>query len=372
MLSAQLFSQSSKIRLATLLSFLLILVPLSNSSFAGLKPSSSPSPMNLLKSPKGSAAPGYGFTFNTSAKEKIDIWEDFQCLNCGKFERANSLYINQLVAGGKVKVIFHTLAFIGAESQRLANAAGCAADEGKFLKIRDLFFKEQSLAENSGIWTSDYLLLQAASIGLKSQKFRDCVTKASYANWIRAVNATATPSHVSATPTVFVDGRELNRTTDYYDLGAFTKAVENPTLILSSSPLPTPTPFKLNFSVSKVFGVEPTIGTPAGDPPTTLGLGDIVTGTGATLQESDTATVQYILMDWKSGQILETSWKTGPVTFPIQKLIKGWQLGLPGMRVGGRRLMVVPPSLAYGPQGSGKVGPNATLVFVIDLLAITH
>jgi peptidylprolyl isomerase len=58
-------------------------------------------------------------------------------------------------------------------------------------------------------------------------------------------------------------------------------------------------------------------------------------------------------------------------TFGLNQVISGWQQGIPGMKVGGRRLLVIPPDLGYGAAGGGPIGPNETLIFVVDLLAVS-
>ena len=125
-----------------------------------------------------------------------------------------------------------------------------------------------------------------------------------------------------------------------------------------------------NPTVSSKLGVEPVIGTPSGTAPTSLVKTDIVEGTGAPALSSSTVTAQYVLMSWKTGKVLQSSWSSGPFTAPLSGVIVGWQQGIPGMKVGGRRLLVIPPALAYGAAGGGPVGPNETLVFVVDLLGV--
>lgn len=123
-------------------------------------------------------------------------------------------------------------------------------------------------------------------------------------------------------------------------------------------------------TVTAHAGVEPVIGKPSGTPPEGLVSKDIITGKGAEALASSTVTAQYVLMSWKTGEVLQSSWSSGPFTAPLSGVIPGWQQGIPGMKVGGRRLLVIPPSLAYGANGGGPVGPNETLVFVVDLLGV--
>lgn len=119
-------------------------------------------------------------------------------------------------------------------------------------------------------------------------------------------------------------------------------------------------------------GEAPTIAAPSGTPPTTLETKDIIVGTGTEVLATSTLTVHYTLMSWSNGAIVESSWNGGqPATFPLSGVIAGWQQGLPGAKVGGRRLLVIPAELGYGPNGSGPIGPNETLIFVVDIIAVS-
>jgi peptidylprolyl isomerase len=118
-------------------------------------------------------------------------------------------------------------------------------------------------------------------------------------------------------------------------------------------------------------GEAPTIGAPSGTPPTTLVTEDIIVGNGAEALPTSTMTVHYTLMAWSTGKVVESSWAGGtPATFPLANVIIGWQQGIPGMKVGGRRLLVIPPDLGYGAQGGGPIGPNETLIFVVDAIGV--
>lgn len=124
-------------------------------------------------------------------------------------------------------------------------------------------------------------------------------------------------------------------------------------------------------SVTTNQGEAPTIGTPVGNPPTTLVTKDIIVGSGVEAVATSTMTVHYTLMTWSNGQLIETSWSSGsPSTFALDKVIVGWQQGIPGMKVGGRRLLVIPPDLGYGAAGGGPIGPNETLIFVVDAIGV--
>ncbi len=124
--------------------------------------------------------------------------------------------------------------------------------------------------------------------------------------------------------------------------------------------------------VSANAGEAPSISAPSGTPPAELTTSDVIVGTGAEVLSTSTLTVHYTLMAWSTGQIIESSWSGGqPATFPLANVVEGWQKGLPGAKVGGRRLLILPPEMGYGPAGSGPVGPNETLIFAVDIIGVS-
>jgi peptidylprolyl isomerase len=122
--------------------------------------------------------------------------------------------------------------------------------------------------------------------------------------------------------------------------------------------------------VSAEAGLAPTISSPSGTPPATLVTEDVIVGSGKVASSDSTLTVHYTLMAWSTGEIVESSWSGQPAQFPLSGVILGWQQGIPGMAVGGRRLLVIPPDLGYGEAGGGPIGPNETLIFVVDLIDV--
>lgn len=126
-------------------------------------------------------------------------------------------------------------------------------------------------------------------------------------------------------------------------------------------------------AVSGAKGSKPTISAPVGSPPSTLQKSDIYLGDGKEAIDSSILEVHYTLMAWSSGTLVESSWDSGQTaTFPLSGVIAGWQQGIPGMKEGGRRLLVIPPDLGYGSQGAGgAIGPNETLIFVVDLISVS-
>lgn len=124
-------------------------------------------------------------------------------------------------------------------------------------------------------------------------------------------------------------------------------------------------------AVTAVAGEAPTISAPSGTPPSELTTSDVIVGTGAEVLPTSTLTVHYTLMAWSTGKIIESSWGGQPAVFPLAQVVQGWQQGLPGAKVGGRRLLVLPPELGYGAAGSGPIGPNETLIFAVDILGVS-
>lgn len=116
---------------------------------------------------------------------------------------------------------------------------------------------------------------------------------------------------------------------------------------------------------------KPEIDFPGGDAPTDLVIADLVVGEGAEAVPGATVLVHYVGVEFDTGDQFDASWDRGePIEFPLRGLIKGWQDGIPGMKVGGRRQLTIPPEQAYGPAGGGHRLSGKTLVFVIDLLGV--
>lgn len=120
---------------------------------------------------------------------------------------------------------------------------------------------------------------------------------------------------------------------------------------------------------------KPHVYVPPGEiPPIKLMVEDIAEGEGPTAVSGDTVDVHYVGVSWKTRKQFDASWDRGEAfsfTLGAGMVISGWDEGVQGMKVGGRRRLVLPPDKAYGKQGAGGViGPNETLVFVVDLLGV--
>jgi peptidylprolyl isomerase len=118
---------------------------------------------------------------------------------------------------------------------------------------------------------------------------------------------------------------------------------------------------------------EPHIATPSGPPPTKLVTKDLIKGTGAEAKTGSTVAVNYVGALYKTGKVFDASWKRNePFSFTLGKgqVIPGWEQGVVGMKVGGRRELIIPSALGYGAKGSPpSIPPNETLIFIVDLLS---
>jgi peptidylprolyl isomerase len=141
----------------------------------------------------------------------------------------------------------------------------------------------------------------------------------------------------------------------------------------SSSTTATPT---VATPKSGPLATEPTITVPSTPAPTKLVKTDLIKGTGAVAAVGDTVTVNYVGALYSTGKVFDSSWQrketyTVPGPLGSAPVIAGWNQGIVGMRVGGRRELIIPPSLGYGKNGDPPIPGNATLIFIIDLLAVT-
>lgn len=146
---------------------------------------------------------------NPSAPVLVEEYGDFQCPVCGQWERDVYPTVRRLVDQGHIRFEYHPIAFIGPESVAAANAAEAAGDEGKFWAYHDLLFADQA-PENSGALTTDRLLELGRQVGLTSQQFQQRVTNGTYDNWVRQATDQSSQRGVVQTPTVLVNGQQVD------------------------------------------------------------------------------------------------------------------------------------------------------------------
>ena len=121
------------------------------------------------------------------------------------------------------------------------------------------------------------------------------------------------------------------------------------------------------------MSTKPEVTIPAGDAPSDLLIEDITVGSGAEAKAGANVEVHYVGVAWSTQSEFDASWnrkETFEFRLGAGQVISGWDQGVAGMKVGGRRLLVIPPELAYGASGSGPIGPNETLAFVVDLVGL--
>lgn len=143
----------------------------------------------------------------------------------------------------------------------------------------------------------------------------------------------------------------------------------------AATPVPTEAATFTPAEISKDLDSAPTIPKPEGEPPSELVIDDVVKGKGKKARPGDTVSVQYTGTSFSTGMKFDASWDRGaqPFQFTLGRgeVIPGWDEGVAGMRVGGRRQLVIPPDMGYGAQGSPPViAPNETLIFVVDLVRV--
>ncbi len=125
-------------------------------------------------------------------------------------------------------------------------------------------------------------------------------------------------------------------------------------------------------TVSGPANAQPTITVTPGQPaPTTLVSQDLIVGSGPEIKAGGSGTFQYVGALFATGQVFDSSWSRGqPISFSLGQVIPGWQQGIVGMKEGGRRLLIIPPELAYGARAQARIPANSTLIFVVDLVKV--
>ena len=140
----------------------------------------------------------------------------------------------------------------------------------------------------------------------------------------------------------------------------------------SATPTGKPSPWSIPSGADQALKTEPTITIPAGPVPTKVQTKDLIVGTGQTAKATDTVKVNYLGVNYVDCKEFDSSWSRGaPSTFSLTGVVPGFQQGVAGMKVGGRREIIIPPDQGYGTQSTGPIQANEELVFVVDLLGVT-
>ncbi|MGC1211863.1 MAG: thioredoxin domain-containing protein [Micromonospora sp.] len=162
--------------------------------------------------PPGANGPGTGIVLG-NGPVTIDLYEDYLCPACKQFQQTSGSTIDQLRSEGKVKVVFHPVAFLNRfstteYSTRSSAASGCAAKGGKFKEFTDALFARQP-AEGSAGLSNDELIDIGASVGLNKDDFGSCVKDGTYKPWTEHVTDDASKAGVTGTPTIRVNGKDV-------------------------------------------------------------------------------------------------------------------------------------------------------------------
>jgi peptidylprolyl isomerase len=184
------------------------------------------------------------------------------------------------------------------------------------------------------------------------------------------------PATVLATlgAAVLIAGCGSSSSSSSIGVGQENKADEALATATSSTPTSTsPATASVKTPASGPLSKEPTVTPPSGPAPTKLVTKELIVGTGPEAKAGDSVTVNYVGVLYKGGKVFDASWKRNE-TFPFvlgkSQVIPGWEQGIVGMKVGGRRELIIPAELAYGAKGSPPtIPPNSALIFVVDLLA---
>jgi protein-disulfide isomerase len=159
---------------------------------------------------------------------KVDLYGDFICPACKAWEEANGTTIDEALAGNKITLVFHPVAFLDRASSteystRSSAASGCAAEGGKFKEYADALYENQPPEGGAGL-SDDELIRIGGTVGLTGSDFAECVRDGTYRPWTAHVTEAASERGVTGTPTVYVNGKEIERTP-----AALAAAIESPT-----------------------------------------------------------------------------------------------------------------------------------------------
>jgi protein-disulfide isomerase len=183
---------------------------------------------DTFATPKGGDRAGVTIG-NAGAQVTVDVYVDYLCPHCKRFESEAGQTLDKLVSDGTAKVVYHPIAILDDASSskystRAANAAGCAADAGKFAEFTKALFDKQPAEGTAGL-SNDELIQLGRDAGVSSSNFNKCVKDGKYTDWTAAITEAASKAGVTGTPTVKVNGKPLSDPT----VASLTQAVADAT-----------------------------------------------------------------------------------------------------------------------------------------------
>ncbi|GIJ80087.1 Protein-disulfide isomerase [Micromonospora phaseoli] len=166
--------------------------------------------------PPGANDAGTGVVVG-SGPVTIDIYEDYLCPACKQFEQSSGATIAQLISDGKVRVVYHPVAFLNRYSSteystRSSAASGCAAEGGRFTEFSKALFERQPPEGGAGL-SNDELIDIGVEVGLDRDAFGSCVRDGKYQSWTDHVTDEATRANITGTPSILVDGEPVREWT---------------------------------------------------------------------------------------------------------------------------------------------------------------
>jgi protein-disulfide isomerase len=179
--------------------------------------------------PSGTTADGFGVRLGApDAPVLVEIWEDFMCPACGRFEQAAGDDLREMAAEGRIRVVYRGMSFLDDASTtrystRALNAAGCAVDQGRFVEFHEGLFAAQPPEGGPGL-SDDRLVAIGERAGIDGEDFASCVEDLTYERWVERSTDAASKAGVVQTPTVRVDGQDLAEPTLEALLAAVTAA----------------------------------------------------------------------------------------------------------------------------------------------------
>jgi protein-disulfide isomerase len=182
---------------------------------AVLRSNQSTSASGANTAPKGATSSGGILLGRASAPVLVDLYEDYQCPICKRFEAQNEPTLDQLMQQGKIRIVFHPVAFLDLNSTtrystRSSAASGCASDAGVFKLWTVKVFAEQPPEGGPGL-SNARLVAIGKEVGATSSAFATCVNTQRYAPWTARITDQASRAGVNATPTMRIDGKDVNR-----------------------------------------------------------------------------------------------------------------------------------------------------------------